>query len=232
MSRSRIRLISTKNILAPPFLLLLVGFVLVGPVHGFQKKFENDESESLRSKILSLSETHFPEIKREKIRLKKFTSSKNFFKARFSVGRFVTPLGMRHLISYNPLIFQKGLKEEALEAILIHELSHVSYYTRKNRLQLIGLVCLVKSGKEIQFERKADLETIELGFASGLKEYRNWLYRQISSEDEQQKRKFYLSPEEIELAEKVKKEKPGVFARWQRKAPRNIEEMREESGIE
>ena len=186
----------------------------------------------VRSRAVFLASQHFPEIKTKKLRFKTFSSETSFFKARFSIVRFATFQRMRHLLFYNPKAFELRLSEEALDSILVHELAHVSYYTRKNRFQLLGLVGLVRGSREIQFERKADLEVLKRGFGSGLKQYRKWLYKNIPAKSVVVKKRVYLTPEEIDVAIRVKDEKPALFKKWQRKVPLNIEAMRADSGYE
>lgn len=174
----------------------------------------------------------YPEIKLEKIRVKTFTGDSGFFKARFSFCRFLTLQRMRHLIFVNPDAFERKLPENAFRSIIAHELSHVSYYSRKNRLQLFGLVRLTNSSAEAGFERKADLEAISKGYGEGLKTYREWLYTQIPDSDKMKKFKIYFSPAEIELVLRAKLEKPDVFAGWRREPPKNIEMIKKDTGYE
>lgn len=168
----------------------------------------------------------FPEIKLKKIRIKTFESEKSFFKARFSIARYLTFQRMRHLVYVNPRAFEKNIPESAAKAIIAHELAHVWYYTRKNRFELLGLASLTSSSFEQKFERKADLTAIEKGYGRGLIKFRKWLYLNISPDAVETKKRNYFSPEEIELMLDATKQDRGLFDKWRKKIPKNIDEIK------
>ena len=85
-------------------------------------------------------------------------------------------------------------------AILAHELAHVQYYASGNRIHLFGLIRFGNARYRRKFERQADLEAIQLGYAQGLKSYRLWLYQHVSAKAFLEKKRDYLSPEEIDAA--------------------------------
>ncbi len=180
--------------------------------------------------VNEIASRSFPEIKRHKLRVKIFQSDNSFFKARYSLVRFLTFQRMRHLVYVNPDAFERGITEEAFRAILAHELAHVAYYTRKNRLQLIGLVRLAGASARIDFERKADLDAILRGYGRGLIEYREWLYKQLSPAEVQKKKKTYFSPAEIRLVIKAVAEQPRLIEKWRKKIPGSIEEIKRDTG--
>lgn len=182
--------------------------------------------------VAEIAVSSFPDIKPEKIKIKSFRSSDSFFKARFSLGRFLTFRRMRHLVYVNPEAFDRSIPENGFRAILAHELAHVAYYTRKNRLQLLGLVRLTGSSARSGFERKADLDAIQRGYGKGLIEYREWLYKQISSDQVAVKKKVYFSPPEITLLIKAAAEKPELINKWKEDVPRSIEEIRRDTGYD
>ena len=90
--------------------------------------------------------------------------------------------------------------DEAREAIVAHELAHIAYYANGNRLHLFGLLRLIEKNFRQSFERRADLDTIERGYGEGLKQYRLWLYQHVPPKALAEKKRDYLSPEEIEAA--------------------------------
>jgi hypothetical protein len=176
--------------------------------------------------MLEIAKKSFPEIKLKKIKVKTFQSKTSFFKARFSLTRYLTFQKMRHLVFVNPRLFSLEPPEEGIRAILAHELAHVLYYTEKNRFQLLGLSGLVSSSFIASFERKADLTAIERGFGPGLIKYRQWLYENISKEEVISKKKNYFSPEEIELMLNIIRENPEIIKIWRKKVPKNIYEIK------
>ena len=51
---------------------------------------------------------------------------------------------------------------------------------------------------QARFERAMDREAIRHGYASGLKEYRQWLYAHVPADKLKEKLRDYLSPDEID----------------------------------
>lgn len=209
-------------------------FVFVGALTAYGQGSQA-ALEAVKLTQAMIEEVHaqsYPEVKLEKIRVKTFSGDSGFFKARFSLCRFLSLQRMRHLVYVNPSAFERNLPENAFRSIIAHELSHVSYYTRKNRLQLIGLVRLTSSSAEAGFERKADLDAISKGYGEGLGTYRKWLYTHITDSEKMKKFKTYFTPAEIELVMRARLEKPDLFAKWLRNPPRNIEMIRNDTGYE
>lgn len=182
-----------------------------------------EKTEKLIGEIIPAS---FPELEGAKIKVKLFKSKSNYFKSRFSTFRFLTFREMRYLIYVNPAVFEKNAPEEGIRAILAHELSHVLYYRRKNRLELIGLIGLTDRSFTAKFERKTDLEAIKRGYGAGLKQYRRWLYDNVPAKDLEGKKRDYFSPEEIDLILEIAGKKPEIFEVWKRDTPRNVGELR------
>jgi len=182
--------------------------------------------ETTKSYVTEIVQKSYPKIKLQKVHYKTFESETNFFKARFSFGRFLTFRPMRHLIYVNPKVFTLGAPEDGIRSILAHELAHVLYYTEKNRLELLGLASLASKGFIRKFERKADLETIARGYGEGLIAYREWLYKNIPKEDLSGKRRNYFSPEEIALMLEILKTKPKAIEVWRKNVPINIDEIK------
>lgn len=202
------------------------------PLYSQSADYSNTAYSLVSGKLLAVSARSFPEIKTEKLKIKLFHSESNFFKARFSICRYLTFQRMRHNVYVNPVVLERKLPEVALEAVLAHELSHVAYYTRKNRFELLGLVRLLNGKATVEFERKADLDAIGRGFGEGLIAYRRWLYQQISPKEEAAKRKIYFSPAEIELIMRALHEKPELFASWKKNVPLSIEKVRKDAGYD
>lgn len=135
-----------------------------------------DKTKKLISEFIDKS---FPELSAVKIVVKTFESDSNYFNSRFSIGRFMTLRKMRYLIYINPQDFNKNAPSEGVEAIVAHELAHVLYFRERNRFELIGLVALANKSFATSFEHKTDLVAIERGFGHGLKQFREWLYKNV-----------------------------------------------------
>lgn len=200
--------------------------LLLAATNAFGQK-EEPALERTRDIALRIAAGSFPEIKAERLGFSVFESETNYFKARFSCARFLTFRRMRHRIYVNPEVYELGAPPEGIRAIIAHELAHVAYYTRLNRLELLGLARLVSKKWTAGFERRADLEAIRRGYGPGLIEYRRWLYRNIPPAKVAAKQRDYFTPEEIGLILELSKDRPELFDVWRRKTPRNINEIRE-----
>ena len=145
----------------------------------------------------------FPELSKADIRIRFFESESDYFQARFSISRFVFMRKMRYFIRVNSTPALQTASDESKRAIMAHELAHLTYYTSGNRLRLFGLLRLSEKSFRQDFERRTDLEVIRRGYAQGLKQYRFWLYQHVPARALAEKRRDYLSPEEIdEVAKK------------------------------
>ena len=180
-----------------------------------------------KTKVLAIeiAQKSFPEIKTKKIKVETFKSKTSFFKAQFSMLRYLTLQRMRHLLFVNPLVFEKEAPPEGIRSIIAHELAHISYYTRKNRIELLGLSRLSSNGFTAKFERKADLEAIDRGYGKGLIVYREWLYNNIDQKEIFGKKRNYFTPRELKVILEVLKKKPAMIDVWKKNVPLNLEEI-------
>jgi hypothetical protein len=64
---------------------------------------------------------------------------------------------MRYVILVNSAAELLTAPEEGRRAIVAHELAHVAYYARGNRLRLLGLLRFLCKGFREQFEKTADM---------------------------------------------------------------------------
>ena len=142
----------------------------------------------------------FPELCNTDIRVRAFISDSDYFRARFSVLRFFVGRKMRYFVEVNSGTATVTAPEEARRAIVAHELAHVAYYAKQNRVHLLFLLRLSNRGFRERFEKRADAEAIRRGYAQGLKEYRFWLYQHVPGSALPEKKRDYLSPVEIDAA--------------------------------
>jgi hypothetical protein len=140
----------------------------------------------------------FPELEESQISVRRFTSDSDYFRARFSIPRFLVGAKMRYFIEVNSTSAITSAPEDGKRAIVAHELAQIAYYDRHKRSFLLGLVRLTDQRFRAGFEKEADAQAIRLGYAQGLKEYRVWLYRHVPARALAEKKRDYLSPEEIE----------------------------------
>ena len=138
---------------------------------------------------------------------------------------FFTKWNLRYVILANPRAYELKVPEDGVEAIIAHELSHVAYLKKRNRLQLLTMVRLLSKSFAANFERRTDLDAISRGYAEGLKVYRHWLYQHIPQERLAEKRRNYLSSEEIDAISLRVRQCPQLLDFWLKKPPRNLQEV-------
>jgi hypothetical protein len=163
----------------------------------------------------------YPELRQAEIRIKLFRSESDYFRASFSFRRFFFHRKMRYYVLANPQLIERQAPENGIRAIIAHELGHVLYFKRRNRIELLGLVRLLSPDFTIHFEKWADLQAISRGYSTGLKEYREWLYLHIPAKKIAEKKRNYYSPEEIDHLASVLQKHPEKLADWLKHVPKN-----------
>jgi hypothetical protein len=139
----------------------------------------------------------FPELRNEDLQVRQFKSDSDYFRARFGIPQFLFGRRMRYLIFVNPQAADAKVPMDAVDGILAHELEHIVWFQGRKRIRLLVLVRLSSRTFTTRFERDTDWRTVRRGYASGLREYRIWLYRNIPSGKIAPKKRTYLTPEEI-----------------------------------
>ncbi len=168
----------------------------------------------------------YPTLSGARIALREI-SERTFF---FAATKALTSLfADEYELKFNPRVFELGLSQAALEAIVAHELAHVQVYKTE------GIAGLVKTGlanwgREPQsgprIERAADLQAIARGFGPGLAEYREWVYRQLESPaDVSVKKKTYFTPAEIVAIDAARLERPQLMTKWLAHPPASLAEI-------
>lgn len=137
------------------------------------------------------------------------------------IVRFLTQLNG----DMNPKVYSLGAPLDGLRAIIGHELAHVLYLSKPKRLRRISLVRLGFKTFAARFERTADLEAISRGYARGLAQYREWLYRNIPADKIEGKRRDYFSPEEITAIHGILQERPEILNYWFDRVPLNLKDI-------
>lgn len=211
--------------------MLIVGWLAAFPAaarENFPDKNRPDREavEKTENLVAEIIQKSYPELNTAPIKVRLFESDSNYFKSGFSIGRYLICQKMRYLIYVNPQVFARTAPDTGIRAIIAHELAHILYYRRKNRLELLGLVSLTDRSFTAGFERRADLEAIRRGYGSGLQDYRRWLYRNIPANKLKAKQRDYFSPDEIDRILRISEKKPEMFDVWKKDIPRNIGEIR------
>jgi hypothetical protein len=132
---------------------------------------------------------------------------------------------MRYLVFVNPRGFELQAPEAGVRAIIAHELGHVVYFKRRNRVRLLGLARLTSKRFSVEFERWADLKAISLGYGEGLKEYRHWLYRNVPASKLAEKQRNYFSPAEIDAILSASRRRPELLEYWLKHVPLSLDQI-------
>ena len=178
-----------------------------------------------RPALLEVRAASFQELAHTDLRVRLFHSQADYFRARFSVSRFLLLMPMRYFVDVNPALFLGPPASDGTCAILAHELAHVVSLSRGNRIRRLGLIRLISQRYTVKFERGADLEAIHRGYGDGLKTFRTWVYGHIPRGKLQEKRRNYFSPEEITALQMKLQEQPDLFQYWSLHVPRNLQEI-------
>ena len=167
----------------------------------------------------------YPELQTTQIQVRSFKSASDFFRARPRIPDFFVKKNLRYVVLVNPRAYELEVPEDGVEAIIAHELSHVAYLKKRNRLRLLTMVRLLSKSFAANFERRTDLDAISRGFGEGLKVYRHWLYQHIPQQSLAEKRRNYLSSEEIDAILLRIRQCPQLLDSWLKKPPRNLQEV-------
>ncbi len=193
-------------------LIIFLGGFVFGQINAIEKT---------QKLVAEIVEKSYPELKDKRIEVKSFKSESDYFQSRFSFEKFLTFRRMNYIIFVNPKVYELNAPENGIRAILAHEIGHILYYSRKNRVQLLGLINLSTKGFTQKFERRTDLEAIKRGYGEGLIAYRNWLYEHIPAKNIESKKRNYFTPEEISAIMK----QPEKIEGWQKNVPKNLTEI-------
>ncbi len=173
----------------------------------------------------------FPELSDESITsVGKLGKATMFFWAQPHWGSIANPFAStRYRVFFNTLLFESSnssippLPYKAAEAILAHELSHVSdYATTATGLLRTGWTQVVHGTAEARNERRTDLSAIRRGYAEGLKTYRRWIYSTLEGEALRIKKATYFSPDEITMVNWAIGQYPQLIAYWRKSPPLSL----------
>jgi hypothetical protein len=184
--------------------------------------------ERTRLLLEQVRSTSYPELSSTQIQIRNMNNEADFFRARLRFPDFFFRSTIRYVIRVDPRVFELQAPEAGVRAIMAHELGHVAYLKKRNRLQLLGMVALISNRFATRFERRTDLEAISRGYAEGLKAYRQWLYQNVPATKLKEKQQRYFSPTEIEMLVSEMGKCPGLLQFWTKNPRLNLKEIEEE----
>src|SRR5882672_10531122 len=103
----------------------------------------NDSIAAIGPVIQKVRRSSFPELAHIDLRVRAFRSQSDYFRTRFSWSRFLLLMRMRYFVDVNPALFQLQAPSDGACAIVAHELAHVAFLSRGNRIRRLSLVRLI-----------------------------------------------------------------------------------------
>lgn len=155
----------------------------------------------IQKHITGIVETDFPELQKVKIEIKNFKSNAYFLQANLKMETLLNhPLKRTYVVEVNHKLYGCPPTTKGLVAILVHELQHVSDYTKMSSAEVVSFAAKYSTNKKFRtkYERETDLKAMEKGFGKGLIDYRNWIYQWLTPKELKNKKRYYYSPEEIQ----------------------------------
>jgi hypothetical protein len=195
------------------------------PSQGCPQPDDANTQPAVKKIVGDLRSHSFPELTHVDLRVRTFQSQTDYFRTRFSLARFFSPLRMRYFVEVNPALFSQQAPTDGVCSVLAHELAHVVTLSHGNRIRRLVLVRLLSKGYTAQFERRTDLEAIHRGYGDGLKSYRTWVYGHIPPNKLQEKLRNYFSPKEIAAIEVKLQGQPDLLEYWRKHVPSNLREI-------
>jgi len=214
--------------------LLLIG-VLLALVYAAVSRsgrpaVETDPAfQEIRVLVDSVRRASYPQLQDSEITIHDLHSDYVFLETRFTFSSYFFARQLRYMMSFNREALARKVPADGLRAIVAHELAHIDYFQSASRMGLMGLVRLLSSSFNSRFERKADLQTIALGYGPGLQSYREWLYRNIPASRIEAKKRDYFSPEEIGAILRAERRHLEVMRAFERCVPLNLSDIEREA---
>lgn len=146
-------------------------------------------------------EAYFPELKNETLVVQLFRSDAYFLQAQPQKKSLLKNRANRvYEVQLNPNLLDCSPGRDALISILTHELEHIVDYTQMSNAQIIKHAIKYSLSRQFRtrYERATDLKTLKKGQGLGLIQYREWIYPQLSSRQLSLKKRYYLTPAEIQ----------------------------------
>jgi hypothetical protein len=117
------------------------------------------------------------------------------------VHTFLKSSKRTYYLDFNEKLFECAPNKSALTSILVHELFHIKDYVEFKTKDFVGLILQMSNKKgRTRYELQTDLKVLASGkeYAEGLKEYRKWIYLKLDKKQLETKKRYYLTPEEID----------------------------------
>jgi len=177
----------------------------------------NIKPEALDRLLEDVRAASFPELRDSPLTIERFRSDTVFFMSNVDVASAFDDDGPLVLqVFINDAVLQDGPGDEALRAVLAHELAHSLDYVQRDAAEGPGgllalLPMLVWPPAEEVVERRTDLVAVRRGYGVGLAAYRQWLYQRLPADAVLEKRRVYYSPLELLLLQRLQTRCPDAL---------------------
>ncbi|MFN7927220.1 MAG: hypothetical protein U0Y68_04610 [Blastocatellia bacterium] len=198
--------------------------LLVAPVWG-QANNAADVLPRVRQMVEEVRRTAYPELRTATIHLELFDSPSDYFQSRFTFTSFLLRPHLQYVLHVNRHLFVAPPSDEALRAIIAHELGHVQQFNAKARWRSLAYVRMMSPAFTAQMERRTDLLAIARGYGAGLRAYREWLYQHIPANRRAEKLRNYFAPEEIDALMRQLQQHPERMQQWLRHPPGSLRDI-------
>ena len=149
--------------------------------------------------LIANARSLIPELDGVSLRVETIESNSTFLAAQVDLSTISNPpLEREYLIQINPQIFEQQITGASTVAILVHEFKHILDYTEMDTNALVEFGIWYAGGDVAEYERATDEFALERGCATGLIEFREWLYDFVSEEIRREKEENYYTPDEIQ----------------------------------
>lgn len=160
-------------------------------------KLKNEDQ--LSCLLEDLVENSFPNLSGKKIEFVEFKSTVQYFKSSIRISTIRKNPGARsYVLHLNPRIYRGDLNLLTVQAAMAHELVHLEDFSKMGKSELTFFLSRYKGDFKHKYERLADLQTLSLGFAPGLKAWRGWTTSRMPASVGHKKKSHFLTVEEIE----------------------------------
>lgn len=188
---------SERDVKYVPFIIGIFLTIYANAEENCSAKIDVEQFKGLLNRTV---EQYFPELKNESISVSTFRSNAYFLQAQPVVKTLIKKRRKRkYSVQLNLKLLDCPPEEEALQAILVHELEHVKDYTKwsSGKIAKHGIHYSTSLNFRAQYERATDEKVLEKGLNLGLAGYRFWVYQWLTPKEYRRKRYIYLTPEEI-----------------------------------
>ncbi len=144
---------------------------------------------------------YFPELSGLNISIREFNSDAYYLQAKPNYKSLFKKKHFRkYYVEINTRLLSCPPSMESIEAILVHEFEHIKDYNTMSSVKIgeMGSKYALSKKFRSKYERQTDVKALEKGLGAGLIGYRNWIYAKLSPKQLLLKKRYYLTPEEIE----------------------------------